>query len=112
MQLARPNSIAGWGRVDLSFIAEPSPYRLSVHDRTAGLVTGQTVQYTTTLSSPAAGSGDQPLRVMLVWTDPPPAPEASAQLVNDLDLSVTGPDGEIYWGMPRPMAIASITWKE
>ena len=35
---------------------------------------------------------------MLVWTDPPPSLSAAAQLVNDLDLSVTDPDSLTTYG--------------
>jgi hypothetical protein len=33
---------------------------------------------------------------MLAWTDPPASLSASAQLVNDLDLTVIGPGGAYY----------------
>ena len=40
-----------------------------------------------------------PLRVTLVWTDPPANPAAGLKLVNDLDLIVTNLDtGEVYFG--------------
>lgn len=58
----------------------------------AGMQTGdqQTYQYT---------SNGQPLRVVLNWTDYPKNPGAATDLVNDLDLKVTGPDGRtVYWG--------------
>jgi len=34
------------------------------------------------------------LRVMLAWTDPPAAAGRTQQLMNDLDLSLVGPDGQ------------------
>jgi hypothetical protein len=34
-----------------------------------------------------------PLKVVLVWTDPPSSSLAETNLVNDLDLVVEGPDG-------------------
>ena len=37
-----------------------------------------------------------PLRFMLVWTDPSASLSAAAQLVNDLDLVVSGPGGPYY----------------
>jgi hypothetical protein len=40
----------------------------------------------------------QPLRILLAWTDAPASLSASAQLVNDLDLVVFGPDGTPYYG--------------
>lgn len=39
------------------------------------------------------GGKDGTFRVTLVWTDYPGSPNASVQLVNDLDLFVTGPGG-------------------
>jgi len=38
----------------------------------------------------------QPLKVTLVWDDPPASPNAIPALVNDLDLLVTGPDGTFF----------------
>jgi hypothetical protein len=95
----RPNSVAGWGRVDLGFIAAPAPYALWVDDQVAGLATGQIVTYTHSLTRPLkVVDSSQPLRVMLAWSDPPASLSASAQLVNDLDLIVAGPDGAVYYG--------------
>jgi len=95
----RPNSVAGWGRVDLGFITAPDPYDVWVDDHAIGLATGQVVTYTDSLTRPLdVVDSSQPLRVMLTWTDPPASLSASMQLVNDLDLIVTGPDGAVYHG--------------
>ena len=94
-----PNNVAGWGRIDLSFIDTPNPYAFWIDDHSAGLATGQMVTYThTSEKSLTVVDSAQPLRVMLVWTDPPASLSASAQLVNDLDLVVIGPDGAMYYG--------------
>ena len=94
-----PNSVAGWGRTDMSFMSAPPPYRLWVDDRTEGVETEQAVAYEHSAEQPLeVVSSDQPLRVMLVWTDPPASLSAAKQLVNDLDLVVTGPDGTEYYG--------------
>lgn len=96
---ARPNNVAGWGRADLSFITASAPYQIWFDDHTTGLNTGQAVTYAHTAERPLdVIDNSQPLRLMLVWTDPPASLSAAAQLVNDLDLMVTGPDGTIYWG--------------
>lgn len=96
---ARPNNVAGWGRVDLRALVAPPPFRLWLDDRTAGLATGQAVTYTTTLTRPlAVASADTPLRVTLAWSDPPASLSAARQLVNDLDLTVIGPDGRAVRG--------------
>jgi hypothetical protein len=96
---ARPNSVDGWGRVDLGFMSAPAPYAIWVDDHTSGLATGQSVAYA---SAPgrvlAVQDSAQPLRVMLAWTDPPGSLSAQKKLVNDLDLVVTGPGGVIYRG--------------
>jgi hypothetical protein len=95
----RPNSVAGWGRADLGFIAAPAPYAVWTDDHRSGLITGQVVTYTHTPGRPLEVlTTTQPLRVMLVWTDYPAELSASVQLVNDLDLSVIGPGGAIYHG--------------
>jgi serine protease AprX len=94
---SRPNSVAGWGRVDLRFLSDAST--TWVDDRRSGLATGTLASYAGAAGQPLtvqAGSG--PLRVMLAWTDPPASLSAAKQLVNDLDLVVTGPDGVVYWG--------------
>src|SRR5205823_7156734 len=47
----------------------------------------------------AVDASGQPLRVTLVWTDPPGNPVASTKLVNDLDLIVTNLDtGDVFFG--------------
>lgn len=93
----RPNSVAGWGRASLGF-ASPSPhYTLWFDDHTTGLGTGQMVNYSDAVNRPLqVVTNTQPLRIMLVWTDPPASLSAAAQLVNDLDLVVTGPGGTYY----------------
>jgi hypothetical protein len=97
--ISRPNTVAGWGRVDLGFLTAPLPYSIWADDHTAGLATGQVVTYTDMLTRPLkVVDSSQPLRVMLAWSDPPASLSASVQLVNDLDLVVTGPDGSTYHG--------------
>jgi serine protease AprX len=93
----RPNSVDGWGRADLAFMNAPAPYALWVDDHTAGLATNDVVDYADTFVRPLEVlDSSQPLRVMLAWTDPAASLSASSQLVNDLDLVVTGPGGTYY----------------
>lgn len=93
----RPNSVAGWGRANLGFVSPPPNYLLWFDDHTTGLTTGQSENYSHTAERPLQVITDtQPLRIMLVWTDPPASLSAAAQLVNDLDLVVTGPGGTYY----------------
>lgn len=53
-----------------------------------------TAQYEVTSggTNPQTGSG---LYVTLVWSDPPAQAAAAQTLINDLDLTVTGPDGQL-----------------
>jgi hypothetical protein len=67
---------------------------------TNALATGQSKTRTLKLAS---GGGSQPLRVTLVWTDPPGNPAAGVKLVNDLDLAVTNLDnGTVFYGNDIP----------
>lgn len=60
------------------------------------LATGQS--FTRTVNVSTAGRS-QPLRISLVWTDPPGNPAVGIKLVNNLDLVVTNLDtGEVYIG--------------
>ena len=95
----RPNNVAGWGRADLGFVEAPTPYVLWMDDHTTGLATGENVDYVHTDLRPlTVVTNTQPLRIMLAWTDPPASLSAAAQLVNDLDLVVIGPDSTTYYG--------------
>jgi hypothetical protein len=49
----------------------------------------------------AASNPAKPLIVTLVWNDYPGFPGNPYVLVNNLDLTVTGPDGTVYWGNNR-----------
>jgi uncharacterized repeat protein (TIGR01451 family) len=94
-----PSNVEGWGRVDLAFMTAPQPYALWVEDHTSGLYTGNSNTYANSGSHPlSVVTNTQPLRVMLAWTDPPASLSASVDLVNDLDLVVTGPDNTTYYG--------------
>jgi hypothetical protein len=93
-----PNNKTGWGLVKLDntlFFAE-GPRNLFIADvrNAGGLDTGQSRAHSITVRS----SG-QPLKITLVWTDPPAELSAGKALVNDLNLVVTSPGGaEIYRG--------------
>jgi subtilisin family serine protease len=89
-----PDYQFGWGLIDVgaavSFLLESEAKGTLI---TGTLLPGQSVSYTTELLPLTE------LSATLAWTDPP-APESSpalnaraSVLVNDLDLSVTGPDG-------------------
>jgi len=93
------NGDEGWGRVNLDnvcFFSTPtrdlSRTRLWNRPNGAGLREGESDVYSLSV---AAG---RPLKVVLVWSDPPPSDGAGPALVNDLDLSVEAPGGALYRG--------------
>lgn len=94
---ARPNNVSGWGRADLGFVGAAQPAGVWVDDHTSGLATEEQVEYAGTAALEITSS-EQPLRVLLAWTDAPASLSAATQLVNDLDLEVVGPGGMLYHG--------------
>ncbi|HTL57495.1 MAG TPA: S8 family serine peptidase, partial [Candidatus Limnocylindrales bacterium] len=99
----------GWGQINLpssipgslsNLVSSPnSPSSMLVYDQdpALSLSTGRSHTRKFTLSPLAAQ--EQPLRITLVWTDPPGDPAASIKLVNDLDLIVTNLDnGDVFFG--------------
>lgn len=84
----RPNSDEGYGRVDVSNIANLGQQTHFIDNR-QGVAQGAEVSYDFVLSS--GGS----LYANLVWTDAPGSPNAGQALVNDLDLILTMPDGQV-----------------
>ncbi len=97
-----PNS-QGWGMPNLSnsipaSMASNNASLLFVDQSPSNaLATGQSQTYTVNVSDPLALNS--PLRITLVWTDPPADPAAGIALVNDLDLVVTDSTGtNVYIG--------------
>lgn len=92
-----PNENEGWGRVDLmNSIFPSSPRVLRYEDVSPGFPIGSG-------GSPHIYEYDitagEPLRITLVWTDPPGDPAVAVALVNHLELEVTAPDGTtVYRG--------------
>jgi hypothetical protein len=106
-----PSNEQGWGRVrlDQSLVFADGTRKLMVADHREMLAPGATTPITYTVKGVTAG---QPLKITLVWTDFPGVPDSppsaqpriddpstwsAAQLVNDLDLTVTGPS-DTYLG--------------
>ncbi|HEX4264762.1 MAG TPA: LamG-like jellyroll fold domain-containing protein [Verrucomicrobiae bacterium] len=88
----------GWGLVNISnslpvgvtnTFASAAPMIFTDQNPTNALATGESRTLFVNVNSNAQA---QPLRVTLVWTDPPGNPAASIKLVNDLDLIVTNMD--------------------
>jgi chitodextrinase len=89
-----PSSGQGWGRINLAntlhFFRDDN--FLDIADVTTGLATGAV------WSQRYFSTGDQTLKVTLVWTDYPGIEGAAKALVNDLDLQVAAPDSTMYMG--------------
>jgi hypothetical protein len=87
-----PNNSEGWGLIRLDEVLgfQGSGPLLSLWDRrhSQGLTTGETAVY-----SVEVRSASKPLKITLVWTEPPGEFGADDPVVNDLDLRVTSPDG-------------------
>jgi hypothetical protein len=81
----------GWGGVDVGNVYNIGQDHLIVDEPTP-LQTGESTLYS------ISPTGVGPLKISLVWTDYPASSGADPALVNDLDLKVTDPDGNIYWG--------------
>jgi subtilisin family serine protease len=86
MKSRRPNNEEGYGRVDMAALAGLTSATQFVDS--AGIAQGESADISVNLKSGA-------LLVNLVYTDAPGTPSAGATLVNDLDLVVTGPNGQV-----------------
>ncbi len=83
-----PNVHEGWGRINLAAATDGT----AIFAEGAGLATGGTASTTYT------ASGGAPLKVTLVWSDFASTAAATVNLVNNLELTVTGPGGVVYRG--------------
>lgn len=79
---AAPNGSEGWGRVNLKNVLNTGAAITYVNETHVLTGTGNSKTYNGTIADAA-----RPLRVTLVWTDPPAAGDPA--LVNDLNLEVT-----------------------
>ena len=78
-----PNNHEGWGLVKLDGATDGS---IQFVDEGTGLSTGGSGSFQLTTTG-------GPLKATLVWTDYPSTETATKNLVNDLDLTVSGPSG-------------------
>jgi len=89
-----PNDDEGWGRLDLrNTLAPTSGQGIWVDDRSVLSGSGNSKTYSFNISQ--ANSG---FKTVLVWSDERGSPFSNTQLVNNLDIEVTNPSGEIYLG--------------
>lgn len=88
-----PTDAEGWGLLRLERILrlKKQPRKIRVWDvrAAAGLFTAETRTHRFEIKAADAG---KPLKITLVWSDPPGQPVAIDPVVNDLDLVVTAPD--------------------
>lgn len=84
-------NVQGWGLPNLERLHESAPGS-KVVDEAQPLETGET--FTTTID-PSSDATE--LRITLTWSDVPGSPSAETALVNDLDLVVTDPTGEVVY---------------
>lgn len=87
-----PNNDEGWGRIDLTELIG-SEQRYEFVDQTTLLKTGEVYEKRIVVAG-----GDLPLKITLTYTDVPGFPPAIPALVNDLDLEVVAPNGDVYRG--------------
>jgi hypothetical protein len=87
----------GWGRVLLenALFFTGQGRKLWVLDDSQGFTTAQDKARTFRFR---VGKGAEPLKITLVWTDFPSTPAAGVNLVNDLDLTVSGPKKKVWLG--------------
>ncbi len=94
-----PSNQEGWGRIlaDNSAFFSGDTRKLIVRDvrNIDGLVTTDPVVPVEIGLNVLAGT---PLRITLVWSDPPASAGANPAGVNNLDLEVVAPGGSLYYG--------------
>jgi hypothetical protein len=90
-----PNRGEGWGRVvlDNALYFAGESRALDVLDNVTGLSTGDSIINTISIINSA-----EPLKFVLAWSDTAAMVLAAPALVNDLDLTVTAPNGNRYRG--------------
>jgi uncharacterized membrane protein len=91
-----PGMVQGWGRVDLDkSLLETANYKIFREDQEVDLDTdaGSNVS-----SYWFMVKEDQPFKVSLTWSDVPGLVNSNKHLINDLDLELVDPDGNLYSG--------------
>lgn len=79
---ARPNNVEGWGRVNINnTLFPPAPTALDFKDELAGVDDGENHEYTLNITDNTV-----PAIITMVYHDSP-----GADIINHLDLTVTGP---------------------
>jgi PGF-pre-PGF domain-containing protein len=84
----RPDNASGWGRIDIENSLFPASPRIMQYHDNISLNTSESWN-----AKYYSNNNSEPLQITLVWTDHPSIPSAAKTLVNNLDLTVVGPDG-------------------
>ncbi|MFT7534666.1 MAG: serine protease AprX [Hyphomicrobiaceae bacterium] len=82
----------GWGFPNLQTMYD-NRNKMYIVDETDIILPGVTRQHTVTV-----GAGEPSLKICLNWSEPAANPSATTQLINNLSLRVTAPNGTQYWG--------------
>ncbi len=82
----RPNNDEGFGRVNVESATNLGNHLLI--DEKNGVKQGETLTYTVTSS--------RGVKALLIYTDAPADPGVNKALVNDLDLEITDPSGQVH----------------
>jgi subtilisin family serine protease len=85
----RPNMDEGYGRVNMDRLMNLG-VGTQVYDNPIGVKQDEFITYKIEIKKEAS------LWVNLVWTDAPGSANAEISLVNDLDLELIGPDGQVH----------------
>jgi len=92
-----PNEKEGWGRLlmENAMYFRTDARNLTVWDvrHNNGLNTGESHNYAINIAGNA-----EPLKITLVWTEPPASAGSAAPVINDLNLIVTAPNGDVFRG--------------
>jgi hypothetical protein len=89
-----PNAVEGWGSLDLEAFSQTVSWAKVLDDK-EGMRLGESRVFRVEVTS------GRELRITLAWSDYPSLPQARLHLVNDLDLRLIGPDGNVYYPNAR-----------
>lgn len=102
-----PSNGEGWGRVlaDNALFFPGDTRKLVVQDvrNAAGLTTGAVADIAVNVVS-----STEPLKITLVWTEPPAAAGVANATINNLDLEVIAADGNTYLGNVFTGGVSSV----
>ena len=82
----------GWGFPDLQEMYD-NRSKMYIVDETSVIQQSQIDNHTITVAN-----GEPSLKICLNWNEPAGNPAAALQLINNLSLRVTAPNGTVYWG--------------